>query len=178
MRGIARHPSAATLGRRRQRVVQVADSINSSRDSHGGELDESHESGTELVVAGGDAPELFELVEEALDIVAFTIECLGPTKALLAPDHVGDVGDGSARLDVNAQAIGVIGLVGDDDGTASKVGQERFSACQVMRLPRRNQELERPALAVNARVDFRGEPAAASSHTAISTLFLTPEACW
>ena len=71
-------------------------------------MDESHESGTELVVAGGDAPELFELVEEALDIVAFTIECLGPTKALLAPDHVGDVGDGSARLDVNAQAIGVI----------------------------------------------------------------------
>ena len=68
-------------------------------------MDESHESGTELVVAGGDAPELFELVEEALDIVAFTIECLGPTKALLAPDHVGDVGDGSARLDVKAQAI-------------------------------------------------------------------------
>jgi hypothetical protein len=27
-------------------------------------------------------------------------------------------------------------------------------------------------------VDFRREPAAASPHTTISTLFLTPEACW
>lgn len=81
-------------------------------------MDESHEIGTELVVAGGDAPELFELVEEALDIVALAVECLGPTEALFAPDHVGNVGDGAASLDVDSQAIGVIGLVGDDDGAA------------------------------------------------------------
>jgi len=141
-------------------------------------LDESHETGAELVVAGGDAPELFELVEEALDVVALAVECLGPTETLLTPDHVGNVGDGAADLDVNAQAIGVIGLVGDDDGAAGEIGQERFGAGQVMGLSRRNQELERPALAVDPRVDFRGEPAATSPHTTIATLFLTPEACW
>ena len=141
-------------------------------------MDESHESGTKLIVAGGDTPELFELVEEALDMVALAIEGLGPTEALLAPDHVGNVGDGTARLDVKSQAIGVIGLVSDDDGAASETGKERFGAGQVVRLSRRDQDLERPALVVDPRVDFRGEPAAASPHTAISTLFLTPEACW
>jgi hypothetical protein len=79
-------------------------------------LNESHETGAELVVAGSDTSELFELFEEALDMVALAIECLSPTEALLVTDHVGNVGDGAARLDVNAQAIGVIGLVGDDDG--------------------------------------------------------------
>lgn len=79
---------------------------------------------------------------------------------------------------MSSQAIGVVGLVSDNDGVWGEFGQERFSACQVMRLSGRNQQLERPALAVNARVDFRGEPTAASPHTAISTLFLTPEACW
>lgn len=111
-------------------------------------------------------------------MVAFTIECLGPAEALFAPDHVGNVGDGTASLDVNAQAIRIVRLIGDDDGAAGESSQERFGAGQVMRLSRRNQELERSALAVDPRVDFRGEPAAASPHTAISTLFLTPEACW
>jgi len=110
-------------------------------------------------------------------MVALAIEGPGPTEALLAPDHVGNVGD-AARLDVKSQAIGVIGLVSDDDGAVGEIGKEGFGAGQVVCLSRRDQELERPALAVDPRVDFRGEPAAASPHTAISTLFLTPEACW
>jgi hypothetical protein len=40
-------------------------------------LDESHESCTELVVAGCDTPELLELVEEAFDVVTLAIEGLG-----------------------------------------------------------------------------------------------------
>src|SRR5687768_12803237 len=45
---------------------------------HGGELDESEEGSTKLVVAGGDAPVLLELVEEALDHVALLVELLLP----------------------------------------------------------------------------------------------------
>lgn len=141
-------------------------------------MDESHETGSELVIAGGDATELFELVEEAFDVVALAVKCLGPAEALLAADHVGNVGDGAAIFDVGSQTIGVVGLVGDDDGAAAEIGQERFGAGQIMRLSRANQELERPALAIDPRVDFRGETAAASPHATISTLFLTPEACW
>ena len=68
-----------TIRSRRIRV-RLGRGLNySKRDSHGGELDESHESGTKLVVARGDTTELFELVKEALDMVALPIEGLGPT---------------------------------------------------------------------------------------------------
>jgi hypothetical protein len=79
-------------------------------------LQESQEAGAKLAVAGGDATELFKLVEEALDVVALAVESLCPAEALVSPDHVGNVGNGASCLDVGSQAIGVVGLVGDDDG--------------------------------------------------------------
>ncbi len=78
---------------------------------------------------------------------------------------------------MKAQTIGVIGLISDDDGAAGEICQERLGAGQVMRLSRGNQYLDRPALTVDPRVDFCGGSAAASPHTAICTVFLTPEAC-
>ena len=39
------------------------------RNSHGDQLEERQEVGAELVVSSGDAAELFELVEEALDLI-------------------------------------------------------------------------------------------------------------
>ena len=147
-------------------------------DSHGGQLEESHEVGAELVISGGDAPKLFEPVEETLDLIALAVERLGPTKALFASNHVGNIGNSTSRPEVGPHAVGVIGLVGNDDGTTINIGKEQFCTGQVMGLTGRNQELDRPALVVDPGVDFRRESAAASPHTAISTLFLTPEACW
>ena len=43
-------------------------------DSDSSEFDEAHEVGEQLVVSGRDAPELFELVEEALDDVALLVQ--------------------------------------------------------------------------------------------------------
>ncbi len=91
-------------------------------------------------------------------MVALAINSLCPAEALLAPDHVGNVGDGAARLDVSPQAIGVIGFVGDDDGILPKIAQKEIGAGQVVGLA-------------------WSEPSAASPNTTISTLFLTPEAC-
>lgn len=89
-----------------------------------GELDHGEERGAELVVAGGDATELLELVEEAFNVVALAIDSFGPAEALFAPDHVGNVGDGAARFDVSPQAIGIISLVGDNDCVLAEVGQK------------------------------------------------------
>ena len=85
-------------------------------------MKESHVVGPELVIARGDATELFELVEEALNMIALTVKRLGPAKALLAPDHVRNVGDGAACLDVGTQAVCVVGLIGDDDRVAFEIG--------------------------------------------------------
>jgi hypothetical protein len=91
---------------------------------------------------------------------------------------LGNVGDCATSLDVSSQAVGIVGLSAINDCASGERDQQRFSACQIMRLSGRNQQLERPALAVDARVDNRSEPATASPHAAISTLFLTSEACW
>ena len=130
-----------------------------------------------LVVTGSDATELLELVEEAFDVVALAIKGFGPAEVLLAPDHVWNVGDGAARLDKGPQTIGVVGLVGYNNGVLAEVGQKRFGAGQIVGLARCDQDLDRPALVVDARMDFGREPSAASPQTTISTLFLTPEAC-
>lgn len=87
-------------------------------------MKESQITGAELVIASGDAAELFQFVEEALDVVALTVECLGPAEALLAPDHVGNVADAAASLDVVSQAVGVISLVGDDGCPGAESGQQ------------------------------------------------------
>ena len=48
--------------------------ISSHPDTDGGELDEGEVIGGVLLVAGGDGPEVLELVEEALDEIAVAIE--------------------------------------------------------------------------------------------------------
>lgn len=74
-------------------------------------------------------------------------------------------------------AIGVVAFVGNDDRAPLKPIEQRLRARRVVVLARRDQEADRAALRVDARVDFRGEASSTSPHTTISTLFLTPEAC-
>ena len=79
--------------------------------------------------------------------------------------------------DVRTDMIGIIALVGNDDGTLLEPGEQGLGAGDVVYLARRDQEADRPAFGVDPRVDLRGEASSASAHTTISTLFLTPEAC-
>ena len=77
----------------------------------------------------------------------------------------------------DANPIGVIALVGDDDGTLLEPVEQRLGVRYVVVVARRDQEADRAALRIDARVDLRGEAASASAHATSSTLFLTPEAC-
>lgn len=67
----------------------------SDPDSHGGELDESEKSFAELVVARCDAPELFEAIEEPLDVVALAINLLFPAVFLVPVRAVGNMSAGT-----------------------------------------------------------------------------------
>ena len=120
---------------------------------------------------------MLELVEEALDEVALAIDSLLPAEPFVAPAHIGNVGDGTAGLDVSPEAVGIIGLVGDDDRASLEIGQERFSGRQIVGLSRRDQDSERPALTVDESMDFGREPSSTAPHATIATVFLTPEAC-
>ena len=122
-------------------------------------------------------PKLLELIEEALDAVAFAVDRLLPSVLPLAISTVWDVGDGALVTDARADAVGVIGFVGDDEGARLETIEQGFGGRHVVVASRRDQEADRPAFRVDARVDFRREPAPASTDTTNATLFLTPEAC-
>ena len=76
-----------------------------------------------------------------------------------------------------ADAVGVIAFVGKNDCTWIESVEQGLGRSDVVVVARRDQQLDRPALGVDTRVDFRREPASASTDTTNSTLFLTPEAC-
>ena len=140
-------------------------------------MEEGEEGGSEFVVACGDVAELLELVEEALDEVPLAIDGLLPAVFLLAVGSVGDVGDGALTTNAGAHRVGVVAPVGDDDCARRQSVEQDLGASDVVIVPGRDQEADRPAFGVDPRVDFRREPAAASTDTTNSTLFLTPEAC-
>jgi hypothetical protein len=76
-----------------------------------------------------------------------------------------------------SHAVGVVTLVRNDDGARLEPVEQSLGARDVVVVARRDQDADRPALRVDSRVDFRREPAPASTDTTNSTLFLTPEAC-
>ena len=78
---------------------------------------------------------------------------------------------------MRANAIGIVAFVSNDDGVLLKAVEQRHGAGDVIHLAGRDQEADRPALRIDPRVDLRGEASSASAHTAITTLFLTREAC-
>ena len=122
-------------------------------------------------------PELLQLVEEALDKVPLAIDSLLPAVLLLAVGSVRDVGDGAVTTNAGAHAVGVVALVGDCDCVRLQSVEQGLGAGDVVIVAGRDREADRPAFGVDARVDFRREPAATSADTTNSTLFLTPEAC-
>ena len=141
-------------------------------------MDEGKERGSELVVSGCDAPELLQLVEEPLDQVSLAIELLAERIEHFSIGFIGDIGRRALGPDLGADPIGVVALVGKNDGSASDVLQQIGRASRVVILSRRDQEAERAAFFVDERVDFRGEPASATTHATISTPFFAPAACW
>jgi hypothetical protein len=79
----------------------------------------------------------------------------------------------NARTD----SVGAVAFVGGDDRPFLDSFNQRLGVRDVVVVARRDQELDRAALRVDACVDFRREPAPAAAYTTISTLSWGPEAC-
>ncbi len=123
-------------------------------------------------------PELLQLVEEALDKVTLAVDRLFPAILLLAARPVGNVGNGALTSNAGAHAVCIVTFVRDDGRAGFKPLEQSFGRRDVVVVAGRDQEADRPAFGIDARVDFRREPAPASTDTTNSTLFFTPEACW
>ena len=122
-------------------------------------------------------PKILQFVEEALDAVPFSVERLLPAVLVIAIGAVRNVGDGALSTDARAHAVGLIALVGKEDGARLEPVEQGFRGSDVVIVAWGDQQLDRPALGVDTRVDLGREAASTSTDTTNSTLFLTPEAC-
>src|SRR6202034_1858219 len=123
---------------------------------------EAHEVGEQLVVAGGGAAELLELVEEALNDVALLVE-LGVIGTLECAVPLGRNDRLAAAFsDLGAQMIGVVALVGD-----CNVGGEAFNQrgreAVVIAWAGRADEPHRIAKRIAGGVDFGAQAAAGAT---------------
>jgi hypothetical protein len=77
---------------------------------------------------------VLQLGEEPLDQVALAVEPLAEARLPLSIGFGRDVGRGSLLLDQFTDAIGVVGLVGENDGVCAEVVEQPVDELPVMRL--------------------------------------------
>jgi hypothetical protein len=140
-------------------------------------LNSGEEISSEFVVAGGDGTKVLELVEEALDEVAFAIEreialTLGFSVGLWR-NHRSDSSPGE-RVD---QWIGVVGLVAEQGAGIDGVDQ-RLGASQIVALTRREDQFDGIAQRIDKSVDFGSQSAARSADGLFAVFFRAPALCW
>ena len=122
-------------------------------------MDAGEEVGGELVIAGGQATEVFETAEHALDGVSALVEG-GAEAAFPAPGHFGgDVGRCALTFDQLADRVGVVGAVGQDYAALGQAREQGLGGSAVGGLTRRQEEGERTALTVCKRVELGVAPA-------------------
>ncbi len=128
-------------------------------------------------MAGRDASEVLELVEEAFDVVALAVQVMG-YRALLPAIPLGrDVGARAMVGNAFEDGAGVAVAVGDGVPGRLKAVKEGRHGSLVGGLARGEREAARQAKAVDDDVDFGAQPASRASDGVIRTPFFPPAAC-
>ena len=125
----------------------------------------------ELVESGCDASPVLDATEIVFDFVPAAVEAFGAVSFLAGIAPARNDGQSAVVLDRLADFLAVVGLVPGDSERRSW-GIEHFTdGLTVMDLPARDDEVQRPAFAIDDRVDFRAPAAAADADRLI---FLPP----
>ena len=127
--------------------------------------------------ARGDAAEMLDLVEEALDPIALLVERPGKAMLFLTIGLVGYVRCRALRLDALAQPIGVIGFVAEQDIAIGQAGQQSIGAQKVMGLARGEEDFDRQAARIGERMDLGRQSSSGAAHTMNCVAFFTLVAC-
>ena len=146
-------------------------------DDSGCEVDSSEEISGSFVVTRSDGSELFEFTEEILDEVARFIEVwikVGRCPAIWSGRDYRRFAGRCQRL--ADPRVSVKGLVGDQR-IGGDLRQQRISADQIVRLPRRQQESQRVAEGVDQGMDFGAQPAAAAANRLVLFFFWARRRC-
>ena len=125
----------------------------------------------ELVEAGCDASPILDAAEVVLDSVPAAVEALGAIGFLDGIAAARNDGQGAVVLDRLADFLVVVGLVRGDGERRPWGIEHRGDDLAVMDLTAGDDEIQRPAFAIDDRVDFRAPAAAADADRLI---FLPP----
>lgn len=134
-------------------------------------MNERQERFGEFVVSRGDAPELLETGEEALDQIAIAVEM---TIEVARRKPIGSGWNhcfGASRFDPGHEVIGVVSLVGDDCLTGQALDQCR-GMVDIGDLPGRENHPQRIAQRIDHHVQLGRQSAARAAD------FLTPRFFW
>ncbi len=131
----------------------------------------------ELVISGGDSPDVLEFVEEALDEVALAVE-RGIDRALgLAIPLCRDVGPGAVVGDEFDDGFGVIAPVGDGVARGREAVDQRRHGGLVGRLAGGQQEAQRQTAGVDDDVDLAAQSSTRTANGVIRAPFIPLAAC-
>ena len=131
-----------------------------------------------FVVAGGEAAEVLELVEAALDDVAGAVEHRVEASAPRAAggEH-GDVDAAALGAGEVGEPGGVVTLVGDQRAPAQRAVDQAARGGDVVDLAGGQREPQRQAAAVDQRVQLGGQPAARAADRLGPPFLRAPAAC-
>src|SRR5215470_13557267 len=130
-----------------------------------------------FVIARGDAPEMFDFVDEELDEMALLVE-MAIVRDCARTAGVGrDHGGYAAVCEMSAKPIGIEGLVSDDvvGGQASNQG---FGLSRLVHLSGRVEQAQHIAEGINGDVNLRAQPSARASDRLLLNPPFPPAACW
>lgn len=128
-------------------------------DFGGCEFDECEIIGVVFFVTGGDGSEVFELVEEALDEVAVSVEEPAERWWSEPAGHGFHIGPGTACRERLAHEVAVIGPVGEQRLAVADAVEHAGGAAAVMGLALGQFEADGQAMGIDERVDLGGQPA-------------------
>ena len=134
------------------------DPIECADDGYG-----SKEVPGELVEASCDPAPIFDAAEVVLDLMSAPVDALWAIGLLGSVAAAGDDGHRAFVGDLLPHFDAVVGLVGGDHQRRSGRIQDLLDDLTVMNLSTREREVQRPAFAIDDRVDFRRPAAAADA---------------
>ena len=133
-------------------------------------MNSSQEIPGELVVSGGDAPEVLEPAKAALDDISAFVGAFVEAMDDDAVGFVGDDGFGAATYDFAAKVVAVIPFVGEERAHGWRERQDIGSRGDIGILAWGQMQDDRPAERIAQRMDF----CRAASARAADCLILLP----
>ena len=107
------------------------------------ELEHCKEVCGELVIAGGDAPEVFDLVKEAFDQITVLVQIRAEAYRVFPVTLGRDVGPAAAVPDEVSDPIGIITAISEQQGFRFKAMDEFWDKAVVMSLACRKSDPDR-----------------------------------